>query len=219
MSILSNFLDAIKPNKVEETVEIEQEVKQEETVEEVKTENTDDTKQDEEQEVNNEETKQEETVEDIKEEQSEEVEESNKLTLEDIPEDLLKELYQKFEEAKLTDEEKQEKEINDKLAQSLKTYSLLEVKNTIANAELPMECIELFDSNRYINGQAVDTDKLKADVENIKTIINKITDTKVEQIKKELFADKEPMITTKPVRVSNNKDFDSAFNNLFNSLK
>lgn len=209
MSILSNFLDAIKPTKVVETVEEVQEVSQEEIVEEVDTENTDNEIQ--------EETNQDETVEVA--EKQEVIEESKELTVEDIPEDLLKQLYEKFEEAKLTDEEKQEKEINSKLEQSLKTYSTLEVKNAIANADLPSECMELFNSNRYINGQAVDTDKLKTDVENIKTIINKITDAKVAQIKKELFADKEPVITTKPVRAGNNKDFNSAFDNLFNSLQ
>lgn len=209
MSILSNFLEAIKP-KQDVMVEEKQEISQEEPKETVN-EDTVDIEQDDKQETIVDETTQEETV-----EQEEVIEESKELTLEDIPEDLLKQLYAKFEEAKMTDEEKQEKALNEKLEQSLKTYSVLEVKNAIANADLPMECVELFDSNRYINGQAVDTDKLKTDVENIKTIINKITDTKVSEIKKSLFADKEPMITTKTVNVKDNRDFNSIMNSLLN---
>lgn len=213
MSILGNFLEAIRP-KQDVMVEEKQEISQEEAKETIN-EDTADIEQDEKQETIVNENTQEETQ-DKTVEQEEIVEESKELTLEDIPEDLLKQLYTKFEEAKMTDEEKQEKALNEKLEQSLKTYSVLEVKNAIANADLPMECVELFDSNRYINGQAVDVDKLKTDVENIKTIINKITDTKVSEIKKSLFADKEPMITTKTVNVKNNRDFNSIMNSLFN---
>lgn len=204
MSILSNFLDAIKP-KIEE-----QEQNPEETLEA-------DGKQDEDKEIITDSGKQDEEVDNKQEENP--VDEAKELTVDDIPEDLLKELYSKFKEAEMTEEEKQEKEINTKLINSLKTYSALELKNTLAKSELPLECEVLFKSESYISGQTIDTERLTKDVENIKSVINKITDAKVDKIKKELFADKEPIITKKPVATAKNKDFDTAFNNLFNSLK
>lgn len=220
MSILSNFLEAIKPKEEKQEQNQEQETKQElmqDEKQETKQEKEETLKTENEQEENKEheqEDKQEEEKTDNQEEKE------KKMTVEDIPEDLLQELYSKFKEAQMTKEEKQERDLNDKLMNSLKTYSTLELKNTLAKSELPVECEVLFKTENYINGQSIDSERLLKDVENIKSVINKITDTKVAQIKKELFADKEPNITKNPVATGGKTtDFDTAFNNLFNSLK